>query len=383
MSISFRFRPRRILLGLLGTGLILSAVHGRELTPAPAMVDASGEPAAAPAPEKWDILIYNDGDRTRGHLLRRENGMLVFQSVRFGELRVPASEAMIETPDGPPSPPPPAPAVSPAPPAKAVVQADTPPTPAPPSAATEEAVEAEDHLRAWEYFYPTVLARQLRDLFGAWQGRFAFSTEIVSDTTDHSDLALDLSLHRKWTRDDLQLTTRYDYAESAKVTTTDLAKANAAWRHDLNKRWFTTYNPAVEWNRIGATTSADYLLLHQELGAGVTLLNRDKRQLRVGLSENRFDVWQTDTGGSHSSENSESAFVEAVWQLPWRITLNERGVYYFQLNSERDGWENHFEVNKKLTETLSIGVLHEVRYNNPDVRVTDYSKLKFMLGLDF
>jgi hypothetical protein len=338
---------------------------------------AHGTEAAADG--QWDILVYNDGDRVRGHLLRRDGDVLVFQSPRFGELRVATSEAMIESTN--PAVPPESPTAPAAPKPSAPVVAVKPTVPE--LSPVPETGESGEPPHAWEYFYPSMLARQLREFFGPWQGRFAFSTEIVSDTTDRSDLALEATLHRKWERDDVQLTGRYDYAETEKLPTTDLAKFNAAWRHDFTKRWFSTYNPAVEWNRISAPATADYLLLHQELGAGVTLVNVPKRQLRVGLSENRFDVWQTALEGRHTSENSESAFAEATWHLPWRITLNERGVYYFKFDSEKDGWENHFQVDKKLTETLSISVLHEMRYNNPDSRVTDYSRLKFMLGLDF
>jgi hypothetical protein len=368
----FRFLRRVVLFSL-----IVTALPGLSFAAQPAQ---AAEADAADG--KWDIMVYNDGDRVRGHLLRRDGDVLVFQSPRFGELRVATSEAMIESSN---------PAVAPeSPTAPAAPNTQVRANPAAGATAAKPVVpeispveDAGEQLHAWEYFYPSMLARQLRQFFGPWQGRFSFSTEIVSDTTDHTDLALDTTLHRKWTHDDVQLTGRYDYAETAKVPTTDLAKFNAAWRHDLTKRWFTTYNPAVEWNRISAPASADYLLVHQELGAGVTLLNVPNRQLRVGLSENRFDVWQTAMAGQHTSENAESAFAEATWHLPWRITLNERGVYYFKLDSEKNGWENHFQVDKKLTETLSIGVLHEVRYNNPDSRVTDYSRLKFMIGLDF
>jgi hypothetical protein len=40
-------------------------------------------------------------------------------------------------------------------------------------------------------------------------------------------------------------------------------------------------------------------------------------------------------------------------------------------------------VAKKLTETLSLGLRHEARYNAPDVRSADYSLLRLFLGFDF
>jgi hypothetical protein len=41
------------------------------------------------------------------------------------------------------------------------------------------------------------------------------------------------------------------------------------------------------------------------------------------------------------------------------------------------------ELNKKLTETLSVAIRHETRTNNPDVRIQDYTLLRLLVGLDF
>ena len=65
-----------------------------------------------------------------------------------------------------------------------------------------------------------------------------------------------------------------------------------------------------------------------------------------------------------------------------RITISQRGVWY-PVTDESDGWENRIELNKKLTETLSTSVRHEVRRNNPDGSVPDYTRLKLLFGLDF
>jgi len=46
-------------------------------------------------------------------------------------------------------------------------------------------------------------------------------------------------------------------------------------------------------------------------------------------------------------------------------------------------WENRIELNKKLTETLSVAIRHETRRNNPDVRIEDYTLLRLLVGLDF
>jgi hypothetical protein len=57
-------------------------------------------------------------------------------------------------------------------------------------------------------------------------------------------------------------------------------------------------------------------------------------------------------------------------------------VWYPALR-KKDGWEDRIELAKKLTETLSVSVRHEIRRNNPDGTSQDYTRLKFLFGFDF
>ena len=127
----------------------------------------------------------------------------------------------------------------------------------------------------------------------------------------------------------------------------------------------------------------DYVQFQQEIGAGVSILPLHRRKVRVGLSENRFDVWTTTPGGMHTSRTVESAFLETELVLPWRMSLAQRGVYYYSFASATDGWENRIELSKKFTETLSTSIRQEIRRYNPDGTTQDYTRLKLLFGLDF
>jgi hypothetical protein len=97
-----------------------------------------------------------------------------------------------------------------------------------------------------------------------------------------------------------------------------------------------------------------------------------------------FDVWLTPLPlRRHIGQNVESVFTEVEAKLPWRVTLTDRGVYYYSITDQSEGWENRFEVTKKLTETVTLGMRHEIRHNNPDVRSADYRRLRVLLGFDF
>jgi hypothetical protein len=311
---------------------------------------------AEPAPAKWDELVYKDGDRVRGRLISRDSETVVFQSERFGLLRVPVGEAK-------------------------VVLAKPPAAPAPGPAAPESEGE-----QGWSlaYLSPLALARSLKDYFGPWHGRFAFSTEVVSDSNERNSLSLDTNLHRKWVSDEVQLTGRYDYSESNSVVTTDTVKASGSWRHDFNKWRFIQYRPTIEWDRASKRDNRpnDYVLLQQEIGVGFNLLAKPTRKIRAGVSENLFDIWNSAPAPEHSSRAVASVFEETDFTFPWRMALSQRGVGY-PVSGQPNGWENRIELNKKLTETFSVAIKHEIRRDSPDGSAPDYSRLKLLFGLDF
>lgn len=321
-----------------------------------------------------DALVFKDGDRVQGKFVAREGDVIVFKADRFGELRVAAGDAVVVMADK---------AIELAKPVQAVATAPGTPAETHAKAAADRAEW--ERLRIWEWFSPWVLTAKVRNYFGPWHGRFAFSTELVSDSVRHSNYAVDGHLQRKWKSDEVQLNMRYDYAEADNLVTTDLVKAAASYRHDFSKGRFALYRPTMEWNSASkrAGVPNDYLLLQQEVGAGFNVLVRPSRTIRAGVSENFFDVWNSAPTADHNSRAVASVFEEMELVLPWRMAIAQRGVWYVPVGNERDGWENRIELNKKLTETLSVAVRHEIRRHSPDGAAQDYTRLRLLLGLDF
>lgn len=348
---------------LLGVALVLaSAARAQPFRDAaapqraPYVPDVGTAPAHTPTPA-LDELVYTDGDRLRGHFVEKQGDVLVFKSERFGLLHVPATDAHVILAK------PPAPEVA----ATVVKEAE------------KETVAVE----RWP-FSPLAMAAALKDFFGSWHGRFSVGAEVLQDSNDHNSVTADARLARKWKRDEVELSGRYEYSAVNQATATDTVKGNGVWRHDFPGKLFSVYRPTLEWNRAfyRGGQPADYVLLQQEVGAGINLWNSETRKLRTGISENLFDTWVTPID-SHVSQTVESAFAEFEAKLPWRVTLTNRGVWYYSIVDETEGWENRFEVNKKLTETLTMGVRHETRHNNPDVRSADYQRLRVLFGFDF
>ena len=321
-----------------------------------------------------DVLVYKDGDRVQGRLIEKTDKIIVFESDRFGILRVLVENAVIIRAEQAAA-------------AAAAAARKTAPATTVAGIEKQKAVERAEAERQslLDYFSPAALTARLRDFFGPWHGRLAFSLEQVSNTSEQDNIGLDMTLQRKWKTDEVQFKGRYDFSETNHLATTDLMKADALWRHDFPHNYFALYHPTLEWNRASFNDGVpnDYVQLQQEAGVGVSILPTAWRKVRVGFSENLFDVWNTTPNGLHTSRTVESAFFETELKLPWRMSLTERGIYYYSFASGKDGWENHVELSKKFTETLSTSIVQETREYNPDGTTQNYSRLKLLFGVDF
>lgn len=329
-----------------------------------------------------ETLVFKDGDRVQGRVVQRTAGMIVFKSDRFGELKVKAADVVVIPAEKPVTPAPksaaPKPAVAAAPTPKARADAAH-------AAAKQAAVAAEaEKVTVWDRFTPGVLTARVRKVFGPWKGRIAFSTEVVSDAAERNNHSLESRVTRKWERDQIQFNGRYLYAQTNDLATTDTLKGTASWRHEFTKSVFAQYRPSVEWNRASRRQGVpnDYVLLQQEVGIGYNVINTPARKVRTGVSENFFNIWNSAPRPDHSARIVQSVFEEVEIKLPWQMGLTQRGVWY-PVKEQVDGWEHRIELNKKLTETLSTSVRHEIRRDNPDGSAQDYTRLKLLFGLDF
>ncbi|HTO02903.1 MAG TPA: hypothetical protein VL069_04335, partial [Opitutus sp.] len=199
----------------------MSAAPFREV-PAP-FFGKKPEPAK-PKPAKKDELLFDDGDRVRGRFIERDGETLVFQSERFGLLRIPAATAKLTLAN------PPEPEVA---------------------EAVEGAGEADADVEVEHFpFSPLALAELLKGFFGSWHGRFTVSAEMMKDSAEHNSGTIEGRVSRKWTNDEVQLSGRYDYATLDQSTpSTDMIKGSGVWRHDFPSKLFAVYRPTLEWNR--------------------------------------------------------------------------------------------------------------------------------------
>ena len=371
--------PLLILALSVATGLPAHAgeADASAAVPVPAPVPV---PALEPG-EAREILVFADGDRTRGKLIGRDGDMLVFQSVRFGELRVPAASATVEA----------APVVG----GKAVAADGTEPArlqpyTMPPSLPAGEAVVVGPAGAPVEmtppgiWTSPAALLQAAFRFLGPWKGRFALSASLRNDTSSGEEIGVDLGFSRKWQNDEAKFESRYYFSRTDNATVRDLLKGNGLLRHDFRGPYFISYRPTAEWNRNHKVNgvAAVYVLTQEAIGIGVNLIDRKDQKVGLGVAENVFNLW-TLSEESHSVRGVQSLFGEFDFSLPWRITIAGRGTWFYSLSTGDRGWEDQLEVKKMFSDTLSLGLRREARHNNPDRRIADYSLFRLQLGFDF
>ncbi|MDR0352925.1 MAG: DUF481 domain-containing protein [Opitutaceae bacterium] len=363
-----------------------------------------------------DVLKFKNGDQVHGAFVKKEGGQIFFRSDQFGDLSVREADATVEitSPLAPlvtetevalatgekPKPPDaekPATAPSAAPPkpegtaVAASAPKTTPPKPAPPKTTPPKTAPAKTpppvEKPAVEKPKPPAstiarLGKGFIKWWGGWHGRIAFSMSSIHDTADRSLYLAELRVKRTWKHDEVQIEPRYEFRQDNNVTAVDIFKVSAYWRHTFGENWFAEYRPAYQRDRKGSKAEQ----LEQQFGVGRHILKSKQHRLHIGMAENAFNTWPLNRGLPETAHSMASLFSEASLQLPWRITVTDRGSWYCLGNGDATsdtGWQNTFELTKKLTNMLSFSFRYELRVDNPDPRVADYENTRFLLGFNF
>lgn len=334
-----------------------------------------GALALALSTVRADSLLFKaNNDRLKGRLLAEEGDVLVFDTERFGVMRVPRAEVTLTREDvaaavdGAPVPETSAPTVVTAegpshPPADHAAMAD-------PSADAAQLVMASQH-------EPTAKR-------SPWRMHVAFSLELIHDASDKAEWIFELRAERKWARDELRFEPRYEYKSDNDRTTSDLLKLKTYYRHDFGRWWFAQYLPYYELNRQFSVQGVplDYQYVRNEFGGGIRVIDRPGSILRIGVAESFYNIYLLDYP-IDISLRSESVFMEAELDLPWRVSLRNRGQVLWYSDGGGQGIGNELEVTKHLNDFWWIGVRHEYRVNAPELQGDDLSKLRVFLGVDF
>jgi len=339
-----------------------------------------------------DSLVFkSNGDRLRGTLVAEEGDVVVFDAERFGVLRVRRDEVLsLEREAVAPVAKKPAAlaATEPAVIANGPDAVATTPTAVATSPAAGaagpagNAVMAEGSAEAAQL----ALASAKRDEAkkARWRMHVAFSTELIHDNANKAEWIFELRAERKWEKDELRFEPRYEYKAENDRTTSDLLKLKTYYRHDIGRWWFVQYLPYYELNRQFTYQGLplDYQYFRNEFGAGVRVIDRAGSILRVGVAKSFYDIELLEYD-AQISLHGKSVFIEAELDLPWRVSIRDRGQVLWYSDGLGQGMGNELEITKHLNDVWWIGVRHEYRLNAPELQGDDLSKLKVFLGVDF
>ncbi len=307
------------------------------------------------------VLVYKDGNRITGALVREQGQPIHFVSDRFGILKYTPSEARFEAEREEDE--------------SLVYRGKTPalpaaPTPHPPATASAPKAAQKSH--------------STQSLIHPWKIKLNGYLDKTDDNgTQRREYLSAVRIERHTSTNQLSLDTRYEYTGRNNSIDRRRATSRGDWRHFLTPRAFTLYTPYFEYD--GKNTSAgrnDYLLNQQQAGLGYRLLTVKNYDTRIAATWSYFDLRNYDLN-TESSFSAPSLILENNLRLPWEFDLRQKGQLYYLPAQEKFGWDNESDLTKKINRTLSLTLRHQYRRDYPALGLNPINRLRLLFGLEF
>jgi len=307
------------------------------------------------------VYVFRNGDRIHGQVIGREEGVLLVRTAHFGVQRI--SIADLESPN-------------------LIPVTDTGSNPMDKSSSARVAPGLSASAAPASGWHAAL--ERLRRPLRFWHVGLNIALEAKQEDIQRSSILVELKATHEFAADEVHGTASYERVHEDEKLTTDLAKAEFYWRHNLNPKWFTVYLSNMEWNRhyLFRDIPVKYLLAQQETGFGRTFLRNDRMKLRAGVAENFLNLWVLTPRGQ-ASTTIESAFVESDLQLPFRMQLTERISYYYAIRNGEQGEKSEFELTKELSAHFKVRLRHEFRRNLPLSNVNNINLWRLVFGLEY
>lgn len=163
------------------------------------------------------------------------------------------------------------------------------------------------------------------------------------------------------------------------------------WRHDLGRSdFFTFVRPYAEYDGVNLSAAEtaqfgrsrlNYFFALQQGGLGYRLHDSPGFTSSLVGSWNWFYVDLFDV--LHGHTDAPSLLLENDLQLPWRLEFKQRAEMFYLRASGKIGWENRFDLTRRLTPRLFITLRHEYRRDYPVVSANRIDRLRLLFGADF
>ena len=209
----------------------------------------------------------------------------------------------------------------------------------------------EDRVTAWDRFHRRCSRRGCAVLRSVERPGL-FSSEVVTDIAKRNNSSYEAFVRRKWTEDELQLNARFDYNETNDIATTDLVKVSGQWRRDFGRcSSCSIARPPSGTGRAASAASPTTTCSCSRSWVRATRCSPRAARCASGCRKPVRHVEQfvdarpqfARLAGVVRGDGNHAAVAHD--DLATGVAVPRRG---------RDRWlGNRFDLNKKLTETLS------------------------------
>jgi hypothetical protein len=301
-----------------------------------------------------DWLEFNNGESVVGHYVKTENSIILFQSSRFGLLKVSVYDAHVVTGSVTTSA---APPVTPATVKVTSVTATSKPPPASTTAAP-----------------PAMAAAQSRK----WKGRIDVLLDYVWDVIDNRETRIQGTAERLSGKEHYLFYGNVDYLYNNHLLQQDRREGKFTWEHQFTHRLYSIAEPDY-LHEIRQTSVDQYQM---RVGVGASLFQTDRSQVRVAVLTyfSRLDIPAAD----RRVENVYPAIrLDSMWQIFHGLKFEQEGTAYYIPNGGERGVDNKVSLTKDVFGGITLTLQHEYHQEEIPHASATRNELKLLLGYTF
>ena len=301
-----------------------------------------------------DWLEFNNGESVVGHYVKTENNIIIFQSSRFGLLKVSVNDAHVATGSVT------TPAAPPVTPATVKVTPATAASKPPPTNTTAAP--------------PAMAAAPRRK----WNGRIDVLLDFVWDVVTNREIRVQGTTERLSGKEHYVFYGNIDYLYNDHLLQQDRREGKFTWEHQLTPKLYTIAEPDY-LHEIRQTGVDQYQM---RVGIGASLFQTDRSQMRVAVLSyfSRLDIPAVD----RRVENVYPALrLDSKWQILHGLKFEQEGTAYYIPNGGESGVDNKTSLTKDIFGGITLTLQHEYHHEEIPNASATRNELKLLLGYTF
>ncbi len=302
-----------------------------------------------------DWLEFKNGERVTGHYVKTENGVIFFESTRFGALQVSTDEAEVSSGA--------APAASPLTGAAgtSVARAVAAAKPFGPETTAAPPVIAATQRHRWKTHIDTLL-----DFIWASNNATSRETKVLGTT------------ERLYGNEHYLAYANLDYVYNEGLLVQNHFEGRFTWEHQLSHSLYTIAEPDY-LQEIRENKTYQY---EMRAGVGAQLFQTQRSQVRVAVLS-YFSRLAIPAVHTLTYDVYPAVRLDSEWEIWHGLKFKQEGNAYYVPHDNTDGVDNTFSLVKDLFGGLTLTLQHDYHHVSiPQASITR-NELKLLLGYTF